>query len=142
MSLYVYYPTILEWAINAGYSSYPKLAGYNNWPYLMSAGSYQNLSKQNLNYVSNLPTEYYLSQNFPNPFNPTTQISYSLKNKGFVQLEVYNVLGQKVVELVNSVQNKGIHNVTFNGSHLSSGIYFYKIQSNGFTDVKKMLIIK
>jgi len=93
------------------------------------------------NYI-NLPFNYSLSQNYPNPFNPTTSISYSLKANGFVTLKVYDVLGKEVITLVNETKSAGTYIVDFNGSELSSGVYFYKIEANEFTDIKRMMLIK
>lgn len=88
------------------------------------------------------PVQYWLEQNYPNPFNPITQISYSLKQKGNVTLQIYNTLGQKISDLVNQQQEAGKHTVTFDGSALPSGVYFYRIQSNGFSDTKKLMLLK
>ncbi len=88
------------------------------------------------------PNTYSLSQNYPNPFNPTTNIQYSLMKQGLVTMDVYNVLGQKVMTLVNSVQTAGSHVVTFNASRFASGVYFYQIKSGSFESVKKMLLLK
>jgi hypothetical protein len=85
---------------------------------------------------------YALNQNFPNPFNPTTSISYSLEKPGYVSLIVYNLLGQEVAELVNESQEKGYHAVNFNASNLPSGIYIYKLNAGEFTAIKKMQLIK
>ena len=90
----------------------------------------------------NNPFVYSLSQNYPNPFNPNTVISYSVAKEGNVTLKVFNAAGQQVSELVNSVQQAGIYNVEFNASSLSSGVYFYKLESNGFTAVNKMILVK
>jgi predicted acyl esterase len=90
----------------------------------------------------NSPYSFKLSQNFPNPFNPSTMIEYSIAAQEKVQLKVYDVLGREVTTLVNEVQNPGSYNVTFNASQLSSGIYFYKIISGSFTDIKKMVLVK
>ncbi len=88
------------------------------------------------------PTEFSLQQNYPNPFNPTTVISYSVPEAGFVSLKVYDVLGNEVATLVNGNQTKGIHRVTFNASELTSGIYFYRMKSGQFTQVRKMMLMK
>lgn len=90
----------------------------------------------------NLPASYELSQNYPNPFNPMTNIRYSLPHPGFVKLSVFNSLGKEVAELVNEYTSAGEHNFDFDASKLSSGVYFYKISVNGFTDTKKMMVIK
>lgn len=87
-------------------------------------------------------TEYSLGQNYPNPFNPSTTIQYSLKESGYVNLAVYNSLGQKVLSLVNDHQNVGSHSVKFDASHLASGIYIYRIKANNFIASKKLLLLK
>jgi hypothetical protein len=91
---------------------------------------------------SKVPTTYSLSQNYPNPFNPVTKISFGIPKSGLVSLKVYDVLGKEVVTLVNEVKNPGSYIVDFNGASLSSGIYFYRLETNGFTSVKKMMLIK
>jgi carboxypeptidase T len=89
-----------------------------------------------------MPGKYNLEQNFPNPFNPVTQINYSIAKQGFVKISVYDLLGREVRVLVNEVKNAGNYSIEFYGANLSSGIYFYKIESNGFTDTKKLTLIK
>jgi len=85
---------------------------------------------------------YQLHANWPNPFNPTTAITYDLKESGTVFLRVFDVLGREVAVLVEGDQNAGRHTVTFDGSSLSSGIYFYRLDAGGFTDTKKMVLMK
>ncbi len=90
---------------------------------------------------------YSLGQNYPNPFNPTTQISYSLAQDAFVTLKVYDMLGNKVTELVNGGQTAGVHEISFDASELSSGIYIYRVTAmNGerilFSESKQMLLMK
>lgn len=85
---------------------------------------------------------YTLEQNYPNPFNPETAIRYSLQAAGHVKLEVYDLLGNRVAEIVNGNESAGEHTVRFNASGLTSGVYFYKIQSGSFTSIKKLLLIK
>ncbi|MBM4158723.1 MAG: T9SS type A sorting domain-containing protein, partial [Ignavibacteria bacterium] len=89
-----------------------------------------------------IPFEYKLSQNYPNPFNPVTKIQYSLPKAGFVTLKIYDILGREVRTLVNEYKNAGRYITEFDGSNLSSGIYFYKLEVNGFKDVKRMMLIK
>jgi hypothetical protein len=97
---------------------------------------------------SGLPTEYNISQNYPNPFNPTTVIQYALPSQSNVKINVYNTLGQLVTKLVNTNLAAGYHQVQFNASNLSSGVYFYSIQaeaidgSKSFQIVKKMMLVK
>ncbi len=86
--------------------------------------------------------EFILSQNYPNPFNPVTTIQFSLPASEYVELNVYNVLGEQVARLVNSELNVGTHQVRFNASLLSSGIYFYQIKAGEFTQTRKMILIK
>ena len=83
-----------------------------------------------------------LFQNYPNPFNPSTLLNYQIPENNYVNLTVYNSLGQTVAELVKEYQSKGKYSVEFDASNLSSGIYFYKIKAGEFSDVKKMLLTK
>ncbi|MFZ1080843.1 MAG: alpha-amylase family glycosyl hydrolase [Candidatus Kryptoniota bacterium] len=89
-----------------------------------------------------IPTNYMLEQNYPNPFNPTTTIGYQLSAAGKVTLKVYDVLGREVETLVSQRQNAGSYLVGFDGSRLSSGVYFYRLTAGGFTDVKKLMLVK
>ena len=85
---------------------------------------------------------YELSNNYPNPFNPTTVINFTIAQSGQTNLSIYNILGQEVSVLVNRELKAGSHSYSFNGSELSSGIYFYKLQSNDYVSVKKMMLVK
>jgi subtilase family serine protease len=89
-----------------------------------------------------LPTAYALNQNFPNPFNPSTMISFALPVAGHVKISVFNVLGQKLAELVNGDFEAGIHQVQFSGESLASGIYLYRMEAGSFVAVKKLLLMK
>ncbi len=86
--------------------------------------------------------EFELSQNYPNPFNPTTTINFRLRNEGITKLVVYNILGQEVKVLLNEHMRAGHYSVPFDGSNLTSGIYLYKLESNDYSAVKKMMLIK
>ncbi|MEW6196917.1 MAG: T9SS type A sorting domain-containing protein [Bacteroidota bacterium] len=152
-----YYPNSTS-TITINFAQFPQLrseeyfrlqliVGPNNGQWLNDASKVKYiknslLAKKSSDMNSSIPSTYELKQNYPNPFNPTTTISYSLKEKGLVQLNVYNVLGQKVAELVNQRQEAGNHSVTFNGSGLPSGIYIYRIQSSEFSDSKKFILMK
>lgn len=92
--------------------------------------------------ASSLPTSFSLTQNFPNPFNPSTSISYSVPQSGVVTLAIFNTLGQKVKEVVNQFQEAGNYTVSLNASDLSSGNYIYNINLNGQSINKKMLLLK
>ena len=91
---------------------------------------------------SEIPQNYSVSQNYPNPFNPTTKINFALPKQGLVTIKVYDLLGKEVETLVNEVKSAGKYTVDFNGSKLSSGVYFYRIQANDFVDVKRMMLVK
>lgn len=91
---------------------------------------------------SQIPSGYSLSQNYPNPFNPSTTIRFALPVSGYVSIKIYDIAGKLVSEIVNSNLEAGLHEISYNASNLSSGAYFYRIEANGFTDVKKMLLIK
>jgi hypothetical protein len=88
------------------------------------------------------PMGFDLLQNYPNPFNPTTNIAIELPERAFVTLEVYDLLGQRAVVLVNKQMPAGSFNVPFNASELPSGMYLYRMQANGFSSVRKMLLLK
>ena len=91
---------------------------------------------------TNVINGYSLSQNYPNPFNPKTDINFQISQPGRTSLIVYNVLGQEVATLVDKDLRAGNYKFTFDASHLSSGIYFYKLQSKSFSQIKKMMLIK
>jgi pectate lyase len=88
------------------------------------------------------PQQYVLEQNYPNPFNPTTVISFTLPKAGNTNLSVYNVLGEKVITLVNEELSEGSYRFLFDGKELSSGIYFYKLSTDNYSQIKKMLLVK
>jgi len=92
--------------------------------------------------TNELPSAFSLKQNYPNPFNPTTKFSYELPVDGFTTLQVFNVIGQEVVTIVNEFQTVGKYSVSFDATKLSSGIYFYRLRSGSFIDTKKMVLLK
>ena len=85
---------------------------------------------------------FVLEQNYPNPFNPSTVINYSVANSGKVSLIVYNILGQKVAELVNEIKTAGSYNVTWNAASAASGVYYYRLEAGEQTLIRKMMLIK
>jgi photosystem II stability/assembly factor-like uncharacterized protein len=90
-----------------------------------------------------LPNQYFLFQNYPNPFNPATEIKYDLPRAANVTIKIYNTLGEEVKTLVsNEFKNAGSYSITFDGSALASGVYFYTITAGEFRDSKKMVLIK
>jgi streptogramin lyase len=92
--------------------------------------------------TKSLPTDFVLNQNFPNPFNPTTTISFSIPSSGFTSLKVYDILGNEVATLLNEEKPTGNYSVTFNAYSQSSGTYFYRLSAGSFIEVKKMILIK
>lgn len=89
-----------------------------------------------------LRSDYMLFDNYPNPFNPETIIRYTLKEKGFTTLKIYNALGKEVSQLIGEFQNSGNHSIRFNASDLSAGVYYYRLESGSFREAKKMVLIK
>jgi hypothetical protein len=85
---------------------------------------------------------YSLSQNYPNPFNPVTNIKYSLPKSGFVSLKVFDVTGKMIKELVNEVKEVGNYSISFDASQFSSGVYFYRMETNNFIETKRMVLVK
>jgi hypothetical protein len=108
--------------------------------FLASEVNINTKSKNNIN--SNIPDKYDLFQNYPNPFNPVTTIKYAIPKSGIVTIIIYDITGREIQKLVNEQKQAGYYSVMFDGSNLSSGIYFYQIQTNDFVQVKKMVLIK
>jgi len=106
-------------------------------------------TRQELGHISATPSSahvtissYALHQNYPNPFNPETSIDFDLVQDGVAKLAIYNVMGQTVATLVNGNESAGRHTVVFNGANLPSGVYLYKLEANGFSDTKKLVLLK
>ena len=91
---------------------------------------------------ANLPEAYDLFQNYPNPFNPVTKIKFALPEAAEVRIDIHNVLGQKVLTILDEKRPAGYHYISFNAENLVSGVYFYTIQTDNFSKVKKMLLVK
>ncbi|MCG6960131.1 T9SS type A sorting domain-containing protein [bacterium BMS3Abin03] len=97
--------------------------------------------------TNNVPSRFILKQNYPNPFNATTKIKYTIPDIGtsfmkFIKIKVYDILGNEIATLVNEEKSAGNYEIEFDGSYLSSGIYFYSMQSGTFTDTKKFILMK
>ena len=103
-------------------------------------GSYEYSNEINVDVTG--PAQYSLDQNYPNPFNPSTLIKYSVAQDGFVNVSIFNLLGEKVATLVNSSMQAGSYEVNFDASQLTSGVYFYSIEAGSFKAVRKMMLMK
>lgn len=90
----------------------------------------------------NIPDNYSLSQNYPNPFNPVTNIKFDIPKSGLVKITVYDLLGREVTSLVNQQMQPGSYSVDWDASNYPSGVYFYRIETETFTDSKKMILLK
>jgi hypothetical protein len=92
--------------------------------------------------IDGLPEGFFLSQNYPNPFNPSTHIEYSIPEESFVELKVYDILGNEVATLVNDQQAAGVYRADFDADNKSAGLYFARLTANEFTKVIKMTLLK
>jgi len=108
----------------------------------VTIGDYPFANKIKSDYVIKNNTHSTLAENYPNPFNPTTNISYSIPANDFVSLKVYNSIGKEVAELVNAILEAGNYTIPFDGSNLSSGVYYYILSTPNFREVRKMLLIR
>lgn len=102
---------------------------------------YSNIILSNKDYEF-VPTEYTLSQNYPNPFNPSTKIQFGLPKASEVSVSIYNILGERVKDLVSQDLKAGFHETEFNNTSLSSGIYFYRIEAGEYVETRKMILLK
>ncbi|MBN1482898.1 T9SS type A sorting domain-containing protein, partial [candidate division KSB1 bacterium] len=92
--------------------------------------------------INQQPQQFELYQNYPNPFNPVTTIKFEIPEYGYVKLSVHNIKGREITVLANDFRNAGPYSVSFNGSNLPSGVYFTRLESNGFNSTKRMLLLK
>ena len=106
------------------------------WIYVDSVQT--DISEKNIS----LPNKFIVEQNYPNPFNPTTIIDYSIPQTSFVTLKIYDALGNEVASLINGQKSAGNYKIKFNGSKLSSGIYFYRLNAGNYSETKKMILMK
>ena len=88
------------------------------------------------------PAQFSLGQNYPNPFNPATTIGYSVPRQSQVNITVFNALGQTVSTLVSGIEDAGVHEVRFDGTGLASGVYFYRLQADGYVQTRRLLLLK
>ena len=143
------------WSVPASGGDYAQLTTGLNWgdydPAYSNNGQYiafarslapPLLPKPGIAQQALVPADFELSQNYPNPFNPTTTIRYAVPTDANVSLAVYDMLGQKVAQLVEGPASAGYHDVQFDASQLASGIYVYKLQAGSFVQTKKMLLVK
>jgi hypothetical protein len=122
------------WRVNAS-----NAAGTSDWSSVRSFSVGSHLGE---NPVSDLPTQFALMHNYPNPFNPTTTINYQLPKSAKISLRLYDLSGREVVTLVNAVQSAGYYSVIFNAANLPSGAYFYRLQAGNFVETKKLLLVR
>jgi len=113
-------------------------SGFENTGGVYTNDSLVGVTNQN----NKLPHEYKLFQNYPNPFNPSTTIQFEIPKPSYTKLMIYDVMGREVMVLVNEELKAGSYKVDFDGSNYSSGVYFYKLISNKFSEIKKMILMK
>jgi len=142
----------LKWVVPNGLSSYPRIYAVldqdnvitevhedNNKGYAI-LGSSSVTGVEDEDYF--VPEEYVLYQSYPNPFNPTTTIKYSIPNSNVVSLKVYDILGREVAVLLDEYKSEGTYSVEFNANRFASGVYFYQLRSGSFVETKKMVLMK
>ena len=132
------------YAWNTGSLYSPAKVQIPMWQYnSRHTGVYGNIDVVGVNEnAGNLPKEFKLNQNYPNPFNPATTISFDLPKSGLVNITAYDITGKECAVIFSGYKYAGSHEVNFNASNLTSGVYFYRISSEGFSDTKKMILIK
>ncbi|MBI5403940.1 MAG: T9SS type A sorting domain-containing protein [Ignavibacteriae bacterium] len=123
------------WRVNAS-----NTGGISQWSQVRT---FTTICPTGVNLISSdIPAEYKLYNNYPNPFNPNTIIKYQITNSKFSTLKIFDILGREVKTLVKEFQKAGVYEVSFDADGLPSGIYFYRLQSGDFADVKRMILIK
>jgi len=137
-------PFVLPTMKNGDHTVYFNANSYIEFPIInhSAATNINFFAEEENEIINNEPYKYNLLQNFPNPFNPSTMIDYTIAKNEQVQIKVFDLIGREIVTLVNEMQVPGSYNVTFNAKNLSSGIYFYRISAGSFTDVKRMVLVK
>ena len=132
--------------------SFPVLTASESYGRIPDGGAWQilstisqgisNISVTGIKEISASVIDFQLNQNYPNPFNPTTTISYTIPIQGNVSLKIYDVLGKEIITLVDEMKTAGNYQVTFNATQLVSGMYFYKLETNNYSQTKKMILLK
>lgn len=117
------------------------LTKYSGINYLLEEGKFDNLVEVE-NKINDIPDQFKLKQNYPNPFNPETRIEFTLSQGQKITLQVFDTLGRKIRTILNEFYPTGSHDVTFNGYGLSSGVYFYKMTANKYSETKSMILLK
>ena len=140
-----------NWIIkNQGFNPSPQIwALLISNSYIYAGTTAQSVSRRSYSEIigiktisTEVPSGFSLKQNFPNPFNPVTNLEFGISDLGFVSLKVYDLLGKEVVTLVNEKQSPGTYQVEFDAGSLTSGVYFYRLTSGDFTDTKRMMLVK
>ena len=114
--------------------------GYMDFDYIALPEYFENVTRIEIENI--IPEVFTLEQNFPNPFNPTTSIRYTLPFSEHVRLIVYNVTGQRIRTLIDKKQNVGSYSIEFSADGLASGVYFYHLEAGKYNQVKKMILLK
>jgi subtilisin family serine protease len=138
IKIYAHNLSVQEHHFSINIGSDDPLHGIIQIPLIVTVNQASNITDP----YSQIPKTYVLMQNYPNPFNPVTNIRYGLPKAGHVEIVLYNILGQRVVTLVNEHKKAGYHLIYFNANQYASGMYIYRMKSDNFTKVKKMILLK
>ncbi len=127
-------PSAGTYTVNAGFKSPSRKWG--------NTSAVVNVTGIDEELVGLTPEKFALYNNYPNPFNPSTKIRYAISQTAFTTMKVYSILGEEVAALINEIKTPGIYEINFDASKLTSGTYFYKLESGNFSQTKKMIILK
>ncbi len=137
---YPFNTSVCSFNYNNNYLFSGTLNGFYRQPVVSNLMAITEVEEENNNEV--IPSAYALHQNFPNPFNPSTTISFSIPNTEFVTLKIYDSVGKEVETLVNENLPAGSYNKQFNATNLASGVYFYRLQAGSYYQTNKMILMK